>query len=153
MSRASENHTPFIIGGMMRSTTRFTATPLYRRPNVIATGQCPDPIIRDFMRYRRRLENAVRKQTNAAPLGQEGPVDLAPTACSIDGNNSDFTTLVAAARRNSRNTRWTTRQPRTLANRGSVSQATQVSIATKPSEATMTDSPIDSWPLAGQMPD
>jgi hypothetical protein len=149
MSRASENHTPFIIGGMMRSATRFTATPLYRRPNVIATGQCPDPIIRDFMRYRRRLENAVRKQTNAPP-GKEAPVDLAPTACSIDGNNSDFTTLVAAARRN---TRWTKRQPRTLAKRVPVSQATQVSIATKPSEATITDSPIDSWPLSGQMPD
>jgi hypothetical protein len=152
MRRASENRTPFIIGGMMRSTTRFTATPLYRRPNVIVTGQCLDPLIRDFMGYRRRLEAAVREQTNAPP-GKEGPVDLAPTACSIDGNNSDFTTLVAAARRNSRNTRWTTRQPRTLANRGPVSQATQVSIATKPSEATMTDSPIDSWPLAGQMPD
>lgn len=57
----------------MRSATRFTANLLYRHPNVIVTGQCPDPLIRDFMRYRRRLETAVRKQTHAAPWDRKGP--------------------------------------------------------------------------------
>lgn len=71
----------------------------------------------------------------------------------IDGHAPAFPVLVAAASRNWRNKSWTTPNARTVVQRVPFSQATQVSIATKPSEATMNDSPIDSWPLGGQVPD
>lgn len=73
MSRESDNRTPFIIGGMMRSATRFTANLLYQHPNIIVTGQCPEPLVRDFIRYSHRLEAAMRRQKHEAPWERKGP--------------------------------------------------------------------------------
>ena len=57
----------------MRSATRFTANLLYQHPNIIVTGECPEPLIRDFIRYRSRLEAAMRRQKHEAPWERKGP--------------------------------------------------------------------------------